>query len=304
MYRRLRRNRLWYRKPRFNNRKKKEGLLPPSVQRKFDTHITLINKLKSILPITSINIEAGKFDIQKIMNPEIKGIQYQQGSLYEYQNMRSYLMAREHGKCQLCGKEFSKGNETHIHHKKARSDGGTDSEKNLALLHKKCHNKLHDKKLFHLLKTNKTYKDATFMNIIRWRFKEIFNCCIKYGYETFIKRNEIGLEKTHFNDAFIIANGINQIKNEPITIKQKHRNNRVLQVNRKGYKPSIRMKRYSIQPYDIVAVGNKNYVVKGSHCYGKMIMCTDSIKTFDFNIKKIESCFHTKSIFLFDTANK
>jgi len=208
------------------------------------------------------------------------------------------LMSREHGKCQLCGKEFSKGNEAHIHHKIPRSNGGTDSEKNLALLHKKCHKKLHDKKLFHLLKINKTYKDAAFMNIIRWRFKEIFDdCIIKYGYETFIKRNEIGLEKSHSNDAFVIANGINQIKNNPIILKQKHRNNRVLQVNRNGYKPSIRSKRYSIQPYDIVVVSNKKYVVKGCHSYGKCVKCSDGIKTFDFNSKKIENCFHTKSIF-------
>jgi hypothetical protein len=38
MYRRNRRNKLWYREPRFLNRTKPEGWLPPSIQRRYDTH--------------------------------------------------------------------------------------------------------------------------------------------------------------------------------------------------------------------------------------------------------------------------
>ena len=38
MYRRNRRNKLWYRKPRFNNRTKLKGWLAPSIQHKLDTH--------------------------------------------------------------------------------------------------------------------------------------------------------------------------------------------------------------------------------------------------------------------------
>jgi len=151
MYRRGRRNKLWYRKPRFNNRKKSEGWLPPSVQRKFDTHISLIDKFKKLLPIKNVIVEVGNFDIQKINNPEIEGAEYQQGDMFGYQNMRSFLMARESGKCQLCGKKSSKGNGFHIHHIISISNGGTDSQKNLALLHNKCHNKLHKKSLYNLL---------------------------------------------------------------------------------------------------------------------------------------------------------
>jgi len=298
MYRRGRRNRLWYRKPRFNNRTKKQGWLPPSTQRRFDTHITLINKLKQLLSIKNIIIEVGNFDIQKIENPDISGIQYQQGSMYEYQNMRSFLMARENGKCQICGKKFSKGNSSHIHHIISRSDGGTDREKNLALVHESCHKKLHKNKSFNLLKKNKTYKDATFMSIIRWKFRELLSeCKLAYGNETFVKRNILRLEKTHYNDAFVIAGGNNQIKVQPIILKQKHKNNRVLQLNRNGFKPSIRRQRYSIQPYDTITVGDKKYVVKGCHSYGKSIVCTDGINNFDFGIKKIKKVFHTQTIY-------
>jgi 5-methylcytosine-specific restriction endonuclease McrA len=99
-----------------------------------------------------VSIEVGNFDIQKIENPDILGIQYQQGSMFEYQNVRSFLMAREKGKCQLCDKEFSKGNSSHIHHIISRNNGGTDREKNLALIHESCHKKLHKNKSFNLLK--------------------------------------------------------------------------------------------------------------------------------------------------------
>jgi hypothetical protein len=299
MYRRGRRNKLWYRKPRFNNRTKQKDWLPPSTQRRFDTHITSINKLRQLLPIKNIIVEVGNFDIQKIENPDISGIQYQQGSMFEYQNMRSFLMARENGKCQICNKEFSQGNSSHVHHIISRSNGGTDREKNLALLHESCHKKLHKNKSFNLLKKNKTYKDATFMNIIRWRFRNIFpDCKLTYGNETFVKRNNLKLEKTHYNDAFVIAGGSTQTKVQPITLKQKHKNNRVLQLNRKGFKPSIRRQRYSIQPGDMIWVNNKKYIVKGCHSYGKSIVCTNNIKNFNFGIKKVEKIFHTKTIYM------
>ena len=56
MNRSHRRNKLWYREPRFNNRKIPKGWLPPSIVRKFNTHINFINKLRSRLPINEENI--------------------------------------------------------------------------------------------------------------------------------------------------------------------------------------------------------------------------------------------------------
>jgi hypothetical protein len=293
MYRRNRRNKLWYRKPRFNNRKKSDGWLPPSIQRKFNTHISLINKLKKLLPIKMVTVEVGNFDIQKINNPEIEGSGYQQGDMFGYQNMRSFIMARESSKCQLCGKKSSKNNWFHIHHIVSRSNGGTNSQKNLALLHKKCHDKLHNKGLYNLLKKNKTYKEATFMNIIKSKFQE-FGFNLMYGYKTYIKRSILKLEKTHYNDAFIIAGGNKQGKVTPITLKQKHKNNRSLQLNRKGFKPSIRSRRYPIQPYDLITVEGNKYVVKGSFNLGTWVSCINK----NFNIKKLSQVFHTGSIYL------
>lgn len=278
MYRRKRRNKLWYREPRWLNRvsTKKEGWLAPSVQRRLDTHIKLVERLKKILPISKVRIEVANFDIQKIDNPEIEGTQYQQGNLFGYENIKQYIIHREEGKCQFCKKEYdSQG--WHLHHIKTRSKGGTDKPNNLALLHQKCHKKLHKEQLFDLLKKPKEHKAEIFMSIIRWKvveqIKQICNDVeITFGYKTKIKRIKNNLEKTHYNDAFVIANGNNQSRTIPFEIIQKKRNNRCLQLNRKGFKPSIRRQRYKIQPQDIVWIGNKEYISKGIHCKGTRIV--------------------------------
>ena len=68
-----------YRKPRFNNRKRKDGWLAPSVQNKVDTHLTVVRKVHEILPVSKIIVEVASFDIQKIKNPTIISTGYQQG---------------------------------------------------------------------------------------------------------------------------------------------------------------------------------------------------------------------------------
>ena len=290
MYRKLKRNKLWYRKPRFSNRKINEGWLPPSTERRYQTHVRLINLIKEILPISRLNIELANFDIQKIENSNISGTTYQQGSKYGYQNTRSYLMAREKGLCQLCHKPFIKGNSSHIHHCKQKSESGSNRPKNLALLHEKCHTKLHAKRL--KLTPAKEYKQSTFMNIVKNKFMIDFpNLNETFGYITFLKRNEINLIKTHNNDAFVIAEGNNQERCKVSKINQKHRNNRAIQLNRKGFKSAIRKQRYNIQPKDIVWIGKKKFIAAGVQNKGeylkienkKVIAVKNITKIYNFN---------------------
>lgn len=288
MYRRGRRSRHhWYRKPRFLNRKRSEGWLPPSVQRRYDTHLSLITRLKAILPITKVTIEIVNFDIQKIENEEIYGTDYQQGDMLGYQNLRSYLMAREKGKCQLCKKEFSKGSPSHVHHCKQRNENGSNRVKNLAILHKKCHTKLHKKGL--KLNAPKQYKTPTFLSIINRRFKQdLPEVNITFGYITFTKRIVLSLAKTHYNDAFVITGGSDQERCFPIEIRQKHRNNRVIQLNRKGFAPSIRRQRYAIQPKDLIWIGGIKFVAKGIQNKGAFVLVENSKKVYPTkNIEKI-----------------
>ena len=78
--RRGRRNRKTrYRKPRFDNRKRKCGWLAPSIRQKVDSHLTVVSNVYKILPVSKIIVETASFDIQKIKNPDIQGSEYQQG---------------------------------------------------------------------------------------------------------------------------------------------------------------------------------------------------------------------------------
>lgn len=72
--RKTRRNRLRYRPARFNNRagSKNKGWLAPSIEHKIQTHITAIDNVRKILPISKIIVETASFDIQKINNPNIQ----------------------------------------------------------------------------------------------------------------------------------------------------------------------------------------------------------------------------------------
>ena len=104
MYRRNRRNRLRYRKPRFNNRSAstKKGRLNPSVDWKVGAHKRIISFYESRLPKSRLILETGKFDIQKIQNPKITNEMYQKGKMYGYANTKAYVLARDNYTCQ-CG---------------------------------------------------------------------------------------------------------------------------------------------------------------------------------------------------------
>lgn len=206
-----------YRQSRFLNRTRKEGWLPPSIQSRINNTIMWINKFHSLLPKCKLTIEVGKFDIQKIENPEIEGKEYQQGTMYEYRNRIAYLISREKGKCQFCNKEYKKGDGWRLHHIFGKEK---DRSEDWALLHENCHKEIHQKCLEKTLqsKKSKSYKESTFMNIIRKRLFNIFpNAKYTYGNITFQDRIDLGLNKTHYNDAVAIS-GIKQIKENPDSI--------------------------------------------------------------------------------------
>lgn len=289
-YRMLKRRKLRNRKKRFLNKKKKQGWLPPSIQRRYNTHLRLIIKIKQVLPVTNLTVEIAKFDIQKIEEPQITKQGRSEGDMYEYQNMRSFLMVREKGLCQLCKKEFTQGNPSHIHHCKERKNQGSNRAKNLVLIHKKCHETLHEKGL--KLNSSKEYKQSIFMSIVNRKFKQdIKNASITYGYITFVNRNKLGLEKTHYNDAFIIAKGTLQQRANPIIINQKHKNNRSLGHHIKGRAAVSRTRRYKIQPRDLIWMNKKKNISTGSEDYGTRVGIQNDKK--DYSIKKVQKIYHS-----------
>lgn len=253
MYRRDRRNRKTrYRKSRFLNRKRKDGWLPPSIEGKLNANFFWIDKFCSLVPNPKLHIEVGKFDVAKMINPEIQGVDYQHGQTYDYHDVRYYVFARDEYTCQVCKK---KGKILHTHHIIYRSKGGTDRADNLITVCTECHTSKNHKQggiLYKWMKEGKKvkqYKEATFMNILRVRtYKKYPNAIITYGSITTPKRKELGLEKTHYNDAIAIT-GIASIKendNQIFCIKQFRKKKRSLHeaIARKGRKePNRNQKR-------------------------------------------------------------
>jgi hypothetical protein len=101
-YRKIRRSRLRHRKTRWSNRTKSKpkGWLAPSLQHKLNSHIKFIDSLYKILPITKCIVEVANFDIQKMKNDNISGVEYQQGDMMGFWNTREYVLHRDNHKCQ------------------------------------------------------------------------------------------------------------------------------------------------------------------------------------------------------------
>ena len=100
-HRRSRRGRLRHRAPRFNNRRREPGTLPPSVNSIRINAMRVVDTLCRIYPISSISIERYKFDTQLMQDPDIRGVEYQRGTLFGWQ-IRAYIFDRDQGRCVYC----------------------------------------------------------------------------------------------------------------------------------------------------------------------------------------------------------
>jgi Restriction endonuclease len=239
-----------------------------------------------------------------MQNPEISGIEYQQGTLQGYE-IREYLLEKFKHKCAYCPK---KNVPLEIEHIIPKSRGGSNRVSNLTIACHECNQKKDNLTAEEFgfpnvqAQAKKPLKASTFMNIVK---KRLFETLVKndpsttytYGYITKCNRILHNLPKSHSNDAFIIAGGFTQERIIPYTSTQTRRNNRSIQTNRKGYKPSIRRQKYSFQPNDLVKHNNLLFRVKGVFNYGKWIRLVDSVGTIiNSNIKKVELITYGKGI--------
>jgi N6-L-threonylcarbamoyladenine synthase len=203
-----------YRKVRFLNRRIDKGWLAPSIRHKIDTHLTMVDKIHKILPITNIIVEVAQFDIQKIKNPDVSGVEYQQGVQLDFFNAREYVLYRDDHKCQLCNGK-SKDKILNVHHIESRKTGG-NAPNNLITLCETCHKKHHDGDVTLKIKRGHIFKDPAFMGIMRWALyntlKEKYpNVKMTYGYITKNTRIAVRakgpspLPKDHRTDALCIT---------------------------------------------------------------------------------------------------
>ena len=131
-HRRHRRGNLRYRAARFDNRSRREGWLAPSLQHRVDTTLTWTQRLMRLAPVTALSMELVKFDMQQMQNPEISGVEYQQGSLQGYE-VKEYLLEKWGRECVYCGTENVP---LEVEHIQPKSKGGSNRVSNLTLA---CH---------------------------------------------------------------------------------------------------------------------------------------------------------------------
>ncbi len=217
--RRSRRNRKTrYRPARFLNRRRPRGWLPPSLRSRVDNVKNWMIKLSRLAPLTQIAVETVRFDTQKIQNPEISGVEYQQGELAGYE-LREYLLEKWDRECAYCG---AKNVPLEIEHIQARSKGGSDRVSNLTLACTPCNQKKGNKDIKEFLKRKPKrlkkiqaqakvpLKDAAAVNATRYATGNVlkdFGLPITFstGGRTKFNRTTRGYPKAHWIDAACVG---------------------------------------------------------------------------------------------------
>ena len=232
-YRRSRRTRkLRYRPPRFNNRARKapvltdsgweyksfgqssEGWIAPSLMSRVFNIETWVRRLERVYPITRLAVEHVKFDTEKMAHPEIEGVAYQQGDLYDCE-LWEYLLAKFGRKCFYCGAKKVRLEKDHVI---PRAKAGLDRSDNIVVCCRPCNEKKggrHPNEIegefgrrvqSALRAAKKPMRDAQAVNTIRWKISETLKHTgmpLYYGTggQTRHNRKQAGLPKTHYYDA-------------------------------------------------------------------------------------------------------
>lgn len=250
--RRGRRNRKTrYRKARFLNRTRPNGWLAPSLQHRVDTVLTWVERFRKLTPIGSITQELVRFDLQLMQNPEISGVEYQQGELRGYE-VKEYLLEKWGRKCAYCGAESTPLEVEHIH---PRSKGGSDRVSNLTLACVHCNqvkgNQLIEKFLSDkpdllkriLAQAKAPLKDAAAVNSTRWAlFKALKSTGLPVttgtGGQTKYNRTRLNLPKSHWLDAACVGQVdlLEVLTSKPLLIAAKgHGTRQMCGTNKRGF---------------------------------------------------------------------
>ncbi len=111
-----------------------KGWIPPSMRSIVGNVDIWVKRLSKLFNIKSAAVEVVYFDTQLMDNPDIKGVEYQQGTLMGTE-IREYLLDHYEHECQYChGK--SKNSVLEWEHKVPKSRGGSNSVANATLA---CH---------------------------------------------------------------------------------------------------------------------------------------------------------------------
>ena len=219
-FRRRRRSaKLRYRAPRFDNRRKPEGWLAPSLRHRVDTVMATVARLRRLAPVTAIVQELVRFDMQLMENPEISGVEYQRGTLAGCE-IREYLLAKWERKCAYCDAENVPLNLDHV---QPRSRGGSNRVTNLVPACVPCNRTKDDRGVEEFLSRDPNrlariknqikspLKDAAAVNATRWALYRALAATglpisTGSGGRTKFNRLRLAIPKAHALDAVCAGN--------------------------------------------------------------------------------------------------
>ena len=225
-----------YRKPRFMNRTRREGWLPPSLQSRVENILTWVKRVQKLCALSDLSQELVRFEPQKLQNPEISGTEYQQGELAGYE-VREYLLEKYQRTCQYCS---AKDTPLEVEHIVPKSKGGSDRVSNLTLSCRKCNERKGNKLIEEFLKrkpdllkkilaaAKKPLRDAAAVNATRWAlFRQLKATGLTVeagsGGRTKYNRTRLELPKTHWLDAACVGAStpekLKVLVSEPLELK-------------------------------------------------------------------------------------
>ena len=207
-----------YREARFNNRRRQEEWLAPSLQSRVDNILAFVKRLQKLTPVSLISLETVRFDMQKIQNPEISGDLYQQGELMGYE-IREYLLEKWGRTCAYCNAQHLR---LEIDHIVPKSNCGSDRVSNLTIVCRACNLKKGNQTLEEFLHKNQSLcssilvkaktplNHAAAVNTTRNALKrslELSTLPITTwsGGRTKYNRVKLGYEKDHYIDAACVG---------------------------------------------------------------------------------------------------
>ncbi len=207
-----------YRQPRFLNRTRPKGWLPPSLVSRVENILTWVKRLIKFCRVAEIAQELIRFDTQLLQESTISGKGYQQGTLYQYE-VREYVLEKWGRKCAYCGAENVP---LEVEHIQPRSRGGSNRVSNLTLACVPCNQAKGNQDIRDFLserpsllerilsQAKRPLADTAAVNSTRWA---LFNALKGLGLpvttgtggQTKYNRTSQGVSKTHWHDAAFVG---------------------------------------------------------------------------------------------------
>ncbi len=202
-----------YRPARFANRRRREGWLPPSLESRVQNVVTWVARLRRLAPVAALSQELVRFDTQLLANPEIDGVEYQQGELAGYE-VREYVLEKWGRACAYC---HTSGRPLELDHIIPRTHpDGSERVSNLAPACRPCNETKGNRTAAEFghpevqARAKQPLKDAGAMNATRWALHRRLVALdlpveVGTGGRTKWNRTRRGLPKAHWTDAACVG---------------------------------------------------------------------------------------------------